>query len=327
MPMLTLERRELDSCDWERMDAFPDRVIFQTREWIEFVSRTQGAEPVVASLRDDGASVGFFTGLVFKRFGVRVLGSPFPGWTTATMGFNLEPGVSRRHAAQALVRFAFGQLGCLHTELTDRYLEAPEVDGLGFCCTPKVGLEVDLNGTEDEIFGRMTSACRRAIRRGAKVGVRVEEAAGEEFADEYYDQLVEVFARQGLEPSYDAQRVRALIACLHPTGRLLLLRALGPDGERIATGIFPAMNGTAYFWGGASRRQHQVHRPNEAIFWHAMRHWRSRGMTALDMGGGGDYKLRYAPREFTVASLYRSRLPGLRLLRDLAWHAKGRRYA
>ncbi len=323
--MLSIERLDLDECDWERMDAFADRVIFQTREWLEFVSRTQGAKPVVAAVRSDGETVGFFTGLIVRRVGIRVLGSPFPGWTTASMGFNLDPGVSRLEAAQALVPFAFGALRCLHLELTDRLLTVDDVRDSAFRVTPKVGLEVDLRGSEDEILARMTSACRRAIRRAAKVGVVVEEAAGEDFADEYHDQLVEVFARQDLQPSYDAERVRALIACLDPE-RLLLLRAIGPDGARIATAIFPAMNATAYFWGGASRREHQIHRPNEAIFWYAMRYWRSRGIAALDMGGGGDYKLRYGPREFTVPSLYTSRLPVLSRLRDVAWYAKARHY-
>ncbi len=325
--MMSMERVDLDRCDWERMDAYPDRVVFQTREWLQFVSRTQAAKPVVASIHSNGNAVGFFTGLTIRRFGVRVLGSPFPGWTTASMGFNLDPGVSRRAAAQALVRFAFGPLRCQHLELTDRRLHEGELDDLHFRQLSKDCLEIDLGGSEEEIFARMTSACRRAIRRAAKVGVRVEEATGSAFADEYHEQLVEVFARQGLKPSYDVTRVRTLIECLHPTGRLLLLRAIGPDGEHIATGIFPAMNGTAYFWGGASRRQHQIHRPNEAIFWHAMRYWRDRGVTTFDMGGGGDYKLRYGPRQLTVPSFYRSRLPGLSRLRDLAWYAKGRRYA
>lgn len=325
--MLSIERLDLDRCDWDRMDAFADRLVFQTREWLEFVSRTQDAEPVVAAVVRRGETVGFFTGLIVRHFGIRVLGSPFPGWTTSSMGFNLEDGISRGEAARALVPFAFGPLRCLHLELTDRLLAADDLQAPAFRCTPKVGLEVDLRGSEDEILGRMTSACRRAIRRATKVGVRVEEAAGEEFADEYHGQLVEVFARQGLEPSYDAERVRALIGCLQPTGRLLLLRAVGPDGARIATGIFPAMNATAYFWGGASRREHQIHRPNEAIFWYAMRYWGSRGITALDMGGGGDYKLRYGPRQFTVPSFYRSRLPGLSRLRDLAWYVKARHYA
>jgi hypothetical protein len=316
--VLRLERIAPDASDWQEMDAFPDRVIFQTQQWLRFVADTQGAEPVVARLHDDGARVGFFTGLVVRRLGIRILGSPFPGWTTSTMGFNLAPQVSRRAAVEALVPFAYRELGCLHLELKDRLLTLGDLDGLGFRTSPFTIFEIDLAKPEDEIFAAMSSPCRRAIRRGAKVGVTVEEADGEDFAEEYYAQLEDVFAKQSLTPSYGVDRVESLIRSIHPTGRLLLLRARGPDGEGIATGIFPAMNGVAYFWGGASWRSHQVARPNEAIFWHAMRYWKERGMSTLDMGGGGDYKRKYGPRELSIPFARRARLPGLIQLRDLA---------
>jgi CelD/BcsL family acetyltransferase involved in cellulose biosynthesis len=321
--MLRLEGRELAGVDWKRLDAFDDRLVFQTREWLEFVRRTQDAQPVVAAVLDGkNAVVGYFTGLVVRRFGVRILGSPFPGWTTSYMGFNLEEGVSRREAARALVHFAFGPLQCLHVELKDRFLGVADVAGVGFEHTPNVAFEIDLKGHEDEIFGRMTSACRRAIRKSEKVGVVVEEAAGEAFADEYYGQLEDVFAKQSLRPTYDSSRVRELIRTVHPTGRLLLLRARSPEGHAIASGIFPAMNGTAYFWGGASWREHQILRPNEAIFWFAMRYWKDRGVTVLDMGGGGEYKRKYGPVELSIPFFRKSRIRGLGVLRDLARRMK-----
>jgi hypothetical protein len=300
------------------MDAFADRVVFQTREWLEFVARTQGAEPVVAEVRDDCQRVGYFTGAIVRRFGVPILGSPFPGWTTSSMGFNLEDGVSRGEAVEALVRFAFGPLRCLHLELKDRRLSPADVPGRGFAHSPSVTFEVDLTADEEEIFGRMASASRRAIRKGEKVGLRIEETGDEAFAEEYHAQLVDVFARQSLKPTYGPDRVRELIRCVQPTGRLLLLRAIAPDGTCAATGIFPAMNGTAYFWGGASWRTHQILRPNEAVFWYAMRHWKARGMRELDMGGGGDYKRKYGPRELSVPFFRRSRIPGLMRVRDAA---------
>lgn len=323
--MLKLQRLDADDLDWPRLDRYGDRVVFQTREWLEFVARSQRAEPVVAELLDGGERVGSFTGLVVRRYGLRILGSPFPGWTTGSMGFNLVDGVSRRAATEALVGFAFGPLRCVHLELKDRRLGADDLAGLGFRQDPTVTFEVDLAASEDEIFGRMSSACRRAVRKGAREGVIVEEAGGDGFAEEYWAQLEDVFAKQGLHPAYDVDRVRELIRCLHPTGRLLLLRAVAPGGERIATGIFPAMNGTAYFWGGASWREHQILRPNEAIFWHAMRYWRARGMTALDMGGGGDYKRRYGPTEYSVPFFRRSRIGALGFMRDIAARAAARR--
>jgi hypothetical protein len=270
-------------------------------------------------------TVGYFSGLVIQRYGIRILGSPFPGWTTESMGFNLVTDASPRGVTEALVRFAFGPLRCLHIELKDRRLANDELAGLGFVSTPTVTFEVDLSPPEDEIFARMTSACRRAIRKAEKSGVRVEQASPDGFAEEYYAQLEHVFARQSLTPTYGIERVRELIRCLHPTGRLLLLRAVGPDGDRIATGIFPAMNGTSYFWGGASWRQGQILRPNEALFWHAMSYWKARGAIVLDMGGGGDYKRKYGSRELTIPFLRKSRWPGLMHLRDLAMYVAKRR--
>src|SRR5437879_3348031 len=86
---------DLETVDWESLDRFKDRTVFQTREWLQFVSETQNAMPVLAELREGGEVVGYFSGLTFTRLGIKVLGSSFPGWTTPYMGFNLLPGTSR----------------------------------------------------------------------------------------------------------------------------------------------------------------------------------------------------------------------------------------
>jgi hypothetical protein len=303
------------------MNAMPDRVIFQTREWIEFIAKTQNAEPVLAVVRDREVDVGYFTGLVVKRFGVRILGSPFPGWTTDYLGFNLEAGVARLEAAEALLGFAFGPLRCLHVELCDRYLSREDLDGTRYetDCSKRTFV-VDLTGEESEVFARMTREGRRNVREGLKAGVHVEVASGVSFADEYYSQLQGVFAQKSLVPTYGAERVRELVRQLEGTDRLLLLRALTADGRGIATGIFLAFNGVAYFWGGASVREQQLKklRPNEAIFWAAMRWARERGCSALDTCGGGEYKTRYGAKELRVPRFRCSRIPGLASLRNVA---------
>ena len=177
---------------------------------------------------------------------------------------------------------------------------------------------VDLTGTEAEVFGRMTSACRRAVRKGEKSGVQVEVVSGLSFADEYYEQLQGVFARQSLVPSYGVTRVRELIRRLEKTDNLLLVRAVGPDGRGIATAIFLACNGMAHFWGGASVREQQILRPNEAVFWFAMRWARERGCSSMDLGGGGEYKTRYGATELRVPKFRCSRIPVLARLRNAA---------
>ncbi|HUI42628.1 MAG TPA: GNAT family N-acetyltransferase [Terriglobia bacterium] len=304
--------------DWPLLDRFEDRTVFQTREWLRFVSATQRAASVIAELRDGGAVAGYFTGLTFTRFGLRILGSSFPGWTTPYMGFNLAPGVSRAAALGAVEDMAFGTLKCVHMEVSDPLFTVEDGKSLGFECDSYASYRTDLTRSEEDLFNAMDSACRRCIRKAEKSGVRIEEAHDLAFADEYFEQLKEVFAKQGLVPTYGIDRVRALITHVEPAGRVLLLRARDPQGRCIATGIFPGFNRIAEFWGNASFRSSQLLRPNEAIHWYAMRYWKSRGVEVYDWGGEGTYKEKYGCTPHRVPWFSKSRYKVVSRLRNEA---------
>jgi hypothetical protein len=183
-----------------------ERMIYHTDEWLRFVAASQDATPVRAVLEENGRVLGETCGLVVSKLGMKILGSPLPGWTTMYMGFVLEPGVPRWEALEALRTFAFGVLGCVHLEVVDRHLSpgstAPAHD-------PEYveSWETDLTRSEDELFGAMDGACRRCIRKAEKSGVTIEEAEDDAFADDYYAQLIEVFRKQGLVPTYGVDRV------------------------------------------------------------------------------------------------------------------------
>ena len=302
--------------DWDALDRFQDRTVFQTREWLEFVAETQNAHPVIVELRDNGVIAGYFSGLTFTRFGVKILASWFPGWTTPYMGFNLLPGVPRAAALAAAEEAAFGKLKCLHLEVCDPCFRPEDGRSLGFICESFPTHRTDLRQSEEEIFSGMTSACRRCIRKAQKSGVVLEEAHDLAFADDYYEQLKEVYAKQRLVPNYKVDRVRALIKHLEPTGRLLLLRARDPQGRCIATGLFPGFNKMAEFWGAASFQWGQILRPNEAIQWYAMRYWKSRGIETYDWGGENPYKEKYGCVPYAAPRFSKSRYKLLAKLRD-----------
>lgn len=284
---------DLKAADWKSLDAFPDRTVFQTRAWLEFVAESQGAKPVIGELREDSEVLGYFTGLTFSKFGLKVLGSSFPGWTTPYIGFNLKSGVSRRSALEALEKFAWDDLKCLHMEVSDPNFTFEDGEGLGFAAEHYGSYRTDLTKSEEGLFNGMESACRRCVRKAEKSGVKIEEARDLAFADEYYEQLKDVFAKQSLVPTYSVERVRALVRNLAPTGNLLLLRARDPEGKCIATGIYPGYNKIAEFWGNASFRAYQNLRPNEACHWYAMKYWKTRGAAIFDWGGEGTYKEKY----------------------------------
>jgi hypothetical protein len=309
---------EPEAVDWARLDAFADRTVFQTRDWLHFVRETQRGEIVVCALADGGETVGYFTGLVVSRFGVRILGSSFPGWTTPYMGFNLVPGASRKVALAAIERTAWDRLKCLHMEVSDPFFSADDGKDSGFTCESYASYRSDLTETEDKLFSKMDSACRRCVRKAEKSGVTIEEAHDLDFADEYYEQLKDVFAKQGLVPTYTVERVRALVRNLAPTGRILLVRARDPEGKCIATGIFPGFNKIAEFWGNASFRSSQHLRPNEAVHWYALRYWKRRGAEIYDWGGEGIYKEKYGCLPHRVPWFTKSRFKLIAKLRGQA---------
>ena len=316
--MVRLELVSPSDAEQEAMESRADSLVFQTREWMRFLVQTQGGSPVYARVLDGSELIGHFTGLVVRRWGLPILGSPMPGSTTDYLGFNLVDGADRAAAARALPAFAAKSLRCVHVELRDRFLTVEQATTTGARVEPYTLLSIDLSPSEDDLFAGVKKSVRTSVRKARREGVTIEEAVDAGFADDYMAQLTDVFAKQGLVPTYGVERVRSLIEHLQPTGKLLLLRARDSNGLCIATGIFPGYRDTAYFWGGASWRDAQILQPNELVMWHAMMHWKAAGATSLELGGGGAYKAKYHPRSDTVPSLALSRFEALHRARDVA---------
>jgi CelD/BcsL family acetyltransferase involved in cellulose biosynthesis len=316
--MLTFERVHPTPENWaSTLQQFPDRTLYQSPPWLSFLEETQKGEIVIAALREGNAVLGYFAGLMIRRFGLRILGSPLPGWTTSYMGFVLEPKVSRTDALEALRHFAFRDLRCRHLELMDRNLDVGAIKDR-YAFTRYNGFEIDLNLAENDVFSNFSYECRHCIRKAVRSGVVIQEANDAGFVDDYYGQLTDVFAKQCLIPTYSRERVTALLRHLQTTGNLLLLRAIDADGHCIATMITLAMHDRAEVWGGASWRAYQHLRPNELLVWHTCRYWKSRSIQSLDLGGAGDYKRRYGGHEIAVPWIRTSRYPVLPLLRNSA---------
>ena len=92
---------------WDILDRFEDRVVFQSREWLEFIAESHHATPVVAEIHEGSTLIGYFSGLVVRKIGARILGSSFPGWTTPYIGFNVRAGYSRSALLAPLAAWVF----------------------------------------------------------------------------------------------------------------------------------------------------------------------------------------------------------------------------
>lgn len=311
-PTPVLRRARYDPIAWGRIvDAHPSAEVYHSPAWLDYLGRTQGAVPVVARVELGDRPVGHFIGATTRRFGLRLLGSPMSGWGTQVMGFLLDEPVEPVALLAALRRFAYQTLGCVYVELGDRRLTAETIEGSGFVAHPGHTMMVDLSGSEDDILKRMNASSRYYARRGARNGLVAEIATGMEFADEYYDQLVDVFHTSGLVPTYPVARVRELITTLEPTGQLLLMRLVGPDGERIGTTLSIGRNERAVLWGAAFYRQYSRLYPVEPLQWAAMRYWREQGARWYDLSGTHSSKSKFTRYEERLDRFHHTRFPVL----------------
>ena len=326
---LSFEPVPLDEVPWTQLNEFADRTVHQTKEWLAFLHETQGAEPIVLRVFAGSEAVGWFTGATIKRFGLRILGSPMRGWTTAHMGFNLVEDALIDSAVTSLAEFATQSLGCMHLEVLDRRCTSGVIPP-GFQSTSLNGLEVGLQVSDEELLEAMTKNGRRDVRKGMRLGVLIEQVSADDqqFVAEYYSQVSQAFAKRGLVPTYPQSRVESMVRHVYPAGHLVLLRAKLPTGETAATGIFAGIaGGAASFTMQASDPEFHQWLPNEVMVWEALRTWRDRGAVSFDFGGreiGGpqDFKRKFGGTDLTTHWLRYSRFTSIERARSLAGRAQ-----
>jgi hypothetical protein len=308
--MISYKRLDIKDMSWDQLGAFAGANIFHTLPWLNFMAEVQGVEPVVAAIESGGQVRGYFTGLIVRKYGLKILGSPLRDCHTYFMGFNLMPGVSYNEVLQAFPKFAFEELKCHYIEIVDANLKEDDWKGLSYRVSKIRMFALDLTKSEEELFANMKHACRCNIRGAIKKGVVIEETTDPGFVDEYYAQYQEVMARKSVLPCYGLDFVRRMIEQLLPTGNLLLLRAKNPEGICISTHIDLVYNKVAVGWGAASWQQYRALYPNELIYWNVMRKAKAMGAEVLHLGAEvRHFKEKFGAYETSIVRLMKARNP------------------
>lgn len=310
---------DMDKINEEEFNDFPQKSLFTTKEWINFVAMDSGATPLIVEIWDDKIKIGYFTGLSFSKFGIKMIGSPFSGWSTCFMGVDIKEGYNRLDIVQMLIPYLFKTYKCMYIEFIDRNISFEQVKKEKINYEVVNTLELEIDKSDEGLFKVFKTDCRNFIRQFERRGATLEVAEpNDEFAEEYYKQLEDVFAKQNLVPTYSVEKVKRLLYSLKNTDKILCLRVRNPEHESIATSIFVGHNKKFFFWGGASYRSQQSYRPNEYMIWTAIKYWRDRGVSVFDMVGVRDYKKKFGSTEKEYPRLIFTRYKVLYKLRNIA---------
>lgn len=293
---------------------------FITREWIDFLQNDARGTPVILKIEENRKFVAIFVGMSFRKFGIKLLASPFEQWGTCDMGFCCPESVDRATLIPIVVEYAKKILHIKYFEMIDMRIPFEQLKDLKCKIIPQKTYLLKIDRNNDELFKGFKTDCRNFIRQFEKRGASIEKVSpSEEFANDYYNQLIDVFRKQGLKPNYCREHVYNVMHAFSKNEQnILCLRVKNPEGKCIATSIYFGYQDTAYFWGAASYREYQHYRPNEYMIWTAIQYWRDYGCRKFDLVGLKEYKKKFGPEYFEYPRIIISRNPFLIYGRSLA---------
>lgn len=309
--MYTFKNISINELNIKEYYNFKNKCIFTTLPWINYILEdNQGSESIFVRITEDKRLIGYFSGIKIKKFGITIIGSPFPGWGTSWMGLDVYENQDIVSIYKELIPFLFKTFKCGYISISERNITADQISKY-YKATDAVSLQLEIDKTDDELFKVFKTDCRNFIRQFERRGARIEIAEpNDDFAEEYYSQLIDVFDKQGLNPTWDVNKVKILLRNLSKENMVLCLRVRDPEGKSIATSIYPGYNNKFYFWAGASYRSGQHYRPNEYMIWTAIKYWRDKGIKLFDMVGVRPYKKKFGPTEihYTIIEAARPRI-------------------
>lgn len=299
-----------------------NKSVFTTPEWLEYLEKTNNQPIKVIQIEKNGSVVGFLTGQVVQKSKVRIFAAPFKGWSTCYMGFELYDYSDITTIISEISAFIFKELKCLYIEIVDRFIP---IESLGKVTDTNIAtdavttLELDIDRTDEELFKVFKTDCRNYIRQFERKGAVIKKVKPtQQFVDNYYDQLIEVFAKQNLVPTYSKKKVEDLVFSFKDSDNMLCYEVYDPDGKSIATSIFFSYGDYGYFWGAASYREFQFYRPNEYMIWSAIKEFREKGIKTFDMVGYRKYKMKFGPTSVQYPRIMLSKFKILFPMRNFA---------
>jgi hypothetical protein len=310
--------------DWDALiRCYEDKTLFHESCWLDHLLDVHpGSRIDYFVVRDAGSEVGYFCAQRLRKFALPVYGSPLPGTGTNYMGPLVRRGVDRRALIRAIVR-ACWRNGAAHLELSAAWLDEGVAGACGLAVDRGVTHLVPLPSSEEAAWAAMKSTARNRVKKAERAGLIAEVTTDPAVVDHFFQQLGEVFGKQGMARPYGIERPRSLFRRLTPAGRLLPVWVRHRQ-EVIAAGLFPYDERCIYFWGAGSWLASQHLCPNELLQWTVMRRAVELGIPMYNMcGGGSQFKDKFGGSDVPYHLYSRSLLPLLssarRAYRRLHW--------
>jgi 2-polyprenyl-3-methyl-5-hydroxy-6-metoxy-1,4-benzoquinol methylase len=294
----------------------PPTLLFHTSAWLDLLARSYRLAWLPLGIWQGEELTGLFPVLTRRLGPFRLAGSPLMVAIASTpfLGPLVEPG--QIGPALVALETQLSQWKVSHVELAlPSELEAMGLArSLGYSLETCQGVRVLLAGRcRVDLWGALTPAFRRGVRKAQAHNVDVVEAHDGAFLDEYWQMCKEVYRGSGRPPHLSRDFYAAAWESLAPLGKIRALLALR-EGELLAGALFLLHGDQAYYLSGASHIWGLPWRPNNLIQWHFLDWAGSQGLSCYDLGGAvvpgiTRFKLGLGGQLYSYTRLYKATSP------------------
>ncbi len=308
---------------WDELIArFKNHRVTHKTAWLRSLENCVKGKMLYLVYENRGEIVGCLPGMITRVGPLRVFGSPFPGWQTVSMGpvFD-EYATSTNELIEPLIQYLELEYGVHHIEIMCADLDHSIMERCGFRGRIEYTFSATLfPETPERVLKNMKTNAKRNIKRAQELGLITRFRNDEEFADEVFDQIKEVFHRGGNTVPFAKKRVEEFIRNLKDTGNMIAIAIYLPDGETcIATGLFTVESNELLLWMWTHRTEFRNYRPTEFMTWQVMQKAMELGCDKIDFMGRGDFKAKLgAQLDERKIRWVRSRYQWLTSVRDAA---------
>jgi Acetyltransferase (GNAT) domain len=290
----------LSNPDWDRLIvSHPDYTFFHSTAWAKVLHKTYHHEPVYLRCCRNGKTVA-----LIPMMDVR---SPLTGRRGVCLPFTDFCGPLTFDGGDSVL--VMDKLSELARDRKWKHFEIRQGKPLQPSATPVVafyGHMLDLRGSTEDLFARLKSSVRRALRKADRSDLSVQVTGTREAILEYYQLHIQTRRRHGLPPQPVSFFLNIYDEVIKPGLGFVAMARLG--SRPIAGAVFFQFGSKAVYKFGASDERLQDLRGNNLIMWEGTRFLAQNGAeslhfgrTSLDNDGLRRFKLTWGTQEETIA--------------------------
>jgi serine/alanine adding enzyme len=289
---------DITDTEWDNfVFTHPMGNIFQTRTLYRVYAETKNYFPVSVAVTDPKSHEiqGIMTGVV-----IREIDGLLGGFSTHSIvqGGPLVTSNNDIVCSELLHKYdSLVSESCLYNEIRNMYDMRSVLDcSDNYIFVDHLNFIINLNQSQDEIWGQIHNSRRRRIKQAEKSGVFVEEIVDSDKIPIFYDLLGETYNNVKV-PLADVSLFESAFRELVPRGMAKFFLARHEDNYIGARAVLLYLN-RIYDWYAGAAIDSLSFNANAYLVWHILKWGKEKNYSVFDFGGAGEPNKPYGPREF-----------------------------